>query len=137
MKRGAQMAILETAFEPDGDGYLYYHNRWAPGIPVTVEEREAYISIPVAGFAARREWSSRIRQRAPTAPRRPSREAMVRLRAAMPLAMTIWSFLFGAMFVLVGIGSDGPWWPVVLIGGGGALILNAGANILARWRLRP
>ena len=34
-----QRSILEVSFESRGDGYVYYRNRWSPGIPVTATER--------------------------------------------------------------------------------------------------
>jgi hypothetical protein len=44
--------LREGAFEPLGEGYVYFKHRWAPGLPVTAEEREAYLAAPGLSFGA-------------------------------------------------------------------------------------
>jgi hypothetical protein len=67
MDENERRVLLSTAFEPSGDGYLYYRNRWAGGVAVTAEERESFISSDAArAFQLGREFS----KRAPVAPPR-------------------------------------------------------------------
>ncbi|QIG81233.1 hypothetical protein [Stakelama tenebrarum] len=91
-KANHQRAALALSFEPDDDGYLYYHWRWSRGIPVTAEEREAYLAIPVLG--SRRAWRKSISGR-PTAPHRAFRPVQQKLLARMPISMIVVALLVG------------------------------------------
>lgn len=91
-KADHQRATLALSFEPDGDGYLYYHWRWSRGIPVTADEREAYLAIPVLG--SRRAWKKSISGR-PTAPHRAFRPVQQKLLAGMPISMIVVALLIG------------------------------------------
>ncbi len=42
-----KLAGVAAQFEPTGDGYLYRQDGWGPGIPVTVQEREAFVRAGV------------------------------------------------------------------------------------------
>ena len=71
MDPDAPRRILEACFEPHGDGYVYYEHDRAPGIPVSVAEREQYLNnwtvfSPVA-------FRRRIAGRTPVTPPRGDR----------------------------------------------------------------
>ena len=52
--------ILSTAFEPCEGGYLYYRNRWSPGVRVSAGEREQFISSNAAeAFLLGRQFAQR------------------------------------------------------------------------------
>ena len=95
-----QRAILALSFEPTESGYLYYHWRWSRGIPVTAEEREAYLAIPVLG--SRRAWRMAIAGRA-TAPTRAFKPVQRELLAALPMSMVFFALLIGIPLSLSGL----------------------------------
>ncbi len=135
MSEEMERVVLETAFEPDGENYLFYYGRWSYGIPVTEAERQAYITSN--SFIARRDWVRNVRRRQSTAPRRSPHGRNLRLRAATPLVLTVFGFCLGAFLIFAGVaGNPALWWRILLIGGGAYLIASSGANIAARWRLR-
>jgi hypothetical protein len=90
-------ATLALSFEPNGDGYLYYRDRWARGIPVTSAERDAYLHAPV--LASRRAWHDSIDGRE-TLPPRPYGPVRRKLKAAMPLRVAVFDIVFG-LFILL------------------------------------
>lgn len=65
--------MLELSFEPLGDGYVFYRNRWSPGIPVSAPEREAYLSELAPFSASQRAFLASIKGREPVAPPRGGR----------------------------------------------------------------
>ena len=58
----------EGLFEPHGDGFLFFDNIAAPGVPVSAEERAAFIADRTSSAQAR--LRRRIAGRSPTAPPR-------------------------------------------------------------------
>jgi hypothetical protein len=80
-----QRRLLELSFEPQGDGYLYYQNRWARGVPVTVDERECYLAA--GALASRSVFYRAIRGRVATAPPRKYGPVYWQILSRMPLAM--------------------------------------------------
>ncbi|WCM27425.1 hypothetical protein NDN01_00345 [Sphingomonas sp. QA11] len=99
-KSEQQRSILALSFEPINQGYLYYHWRWSRGIPVSAEERDAYLAIPALG--SRRAWRRSIAGR-PTSPPRSFRPAQQKLLASMPISMALIAFLFGVPLALSGL----------------------------------
>lgn len=99
-KSDAQRAMLALSFEQVGDGYLYYHWRWSRGIPVTADEREAYLAIPVVG--SRRTWRKSIAGRS-TMPSRAFRPVQQKLLAAFPVSMIVMALLFGVPLATSGL----------------------------------
>jgi hypothetical protein len=95
--RGEERAFLDTGFEPDGDGYLFYRHHWARGIPVSAAEREAYLRPPLDG--SRRAFHDAIRGRPATAPRRPYRRSYGRMLAGVPASFGWGLVLVGAMLL--------------------------------------
>ena len=63
-----QRDLLALSFAPHADGYAYYKDRWASGIPVSAAEREQYLTnwTPESAKAFRR----RIAGRQPVTPPR-------------------------------------------------------------------
>jgi hypothetical protein len=92
--------ILALSFEPTEDGFLYYHRRWSRGVPVSAEEREAYLSIPALG--SRRGWRKAIAGR-PTAAPRAFRPVQRKLLASLPIGMSAMSVLIGLLIALSGL----------------------------------
>jgi uncharacterized membrane protein YhaH (DUF805 family) len=69
--------LIELSFEPYGDGFVFYKNAWSSGIPVTAEEREAYLSAePFAWSAIRKGFEGRR----PLTPPQELRTVLDRLR---------------------------------------------------------
>ena len=95
--------LLETAFEPQGAGFVYYRNRWSPGIPVSAEEREAYVSRWYLGSTA--AFHKRIAGRAPVTPARGGR-AMGSVMRAIPARFGVILFGGAVLGVLMGLIAD-------------------------------
>jgi len=116
--------ILEAAFEPWGDGFVYYKNRWAQGIPVSASERDQYLEhwSPEAARTFRR----RVAGRAPVVPARGATNAgqsRLGLLGSIPKRAAVGPIASGlfSVFVLAHIGQD--WLKLVAIIGGAILIL--------------
>ncbi|MDB5709130.1 MAG: hypothetical protein JWL96_1200 [Sphingomonas bacterium] len=92
-----QRRILSLSFEPQGDGYLYYHWRWSRGVPVSAAEREAYLRIPALG--SRRAWRRAIEGRL-TAPPRAYGPVHQKLAAAFPAHMVVMGIIFGSVALI-------------------------------------
>jgi hypothetical protein len=97
-------ALLELSFERDGDGYLFYSNRWARGVPVTAQEREAYLAAPT--LAANRAFHRSLRGRSATAPARKPGQVQKRTFASLPLRWGLTAALLGSILLLCGIGPE-------------------------------
>src|SRR5260221_10234199 len=55
-----QRRLLSTAFERSKDGYVFYRNGWASGVPVSAEEREKFVSSDAfRAMQLGREYSKR------------------------------------------------------------------------------
>ncbi|MBJ7438813.1 MAG: hypothetical protein JHD35_07285 [Sphingopyxis sp.] len=108
MDRTTEIAILSTAFEPHGAGFLFYRNRSSLGVPVSAKERDAYLAM--AGFWERWRWTRKVVQRPATVPRRNVAQASRRLRAAMPRRFIVSALAFTALFVALALGSDTAIW---------------------------
>jgi hypothetical protein len=120
-----QRDILALSFELAENGYLYYQSRWSRGVPVTAEEREAYLSIPALG--SRRGWRKAIAGR-PTGPPRAFRPVYRRLLASLPKRMIFAAVLIGFPIALIGLAD------LRTLGGlalavGGLLFVTFGAQI--------
>ncbi|OAN98178.1 hypothetical protein A8B75_19900 [Sphingomonadales bacterium EhC05] len=126
-----QRDTLALSFETNDDGYIYYHWRWSSGVPVTVEEREAYLAIPV--FGSRHAWRKSIAGR-DLLPPRPYNVVYRKLLAAMPLQMAITSLAFGVIGVVIGYGSDNFIARTVFILGGIVFFIYGILIIVARNR---
>ncbi len=125
--RGEERAFLDSSFEPHGDGYAFYRHHWARGIPVTAEEREAYLRPPLDG--SRRDFHEAIRGRAAVLPRRSWLRSQQATLAAIPTGFGWGLILLGAMLVSRGAGFEPPlrW----LLTGAGLLGAAYGALVLA------
>ena len=66
--RGDVRRIMETAFEPHGDGFVYYRSSWSKGVPVTPAERELFAADWTPQKSA--EFHRLIAGRAPVTPAR-------------------------------------------------------------------
>jgi hypothetical protein len=130
-----QRRLLALCFEPDGDGFIFFRNRWASGIPVTAEEREAYLSASPFGF--RRDFYGAIKGRVPVRPPRKN-DGWLRwqLLRSFP-AFTIAVYLIGAL-LLFSFASDQRQvvWRCLLILAG-ALSLGMSAAIVLAKMIRP
>ncbi len=91
--RGEERDFLDTSFEPDGDGFLFYRHHWARGVKVSAAERDTYLRPPLDG--SRRAFYDAIRGRPAMAPRRPYWRSYGRMLAGIPVG-------FGWGLVLVG-----------------------------------
>jgi hypothetical protein len=65
--------LLMTAFEKEGDHWVWYANAFSTGVPVTAEERELYLDFNPLGFR------QAIRGRAASQPRRPYMSGLKRI----------------------------------------------------------
>jgi len=119
-----QRSLLALSFAPHGEGYVYYKDRWAPGIPVTTEEREQYLTdwSPVAARAFR----PRIAGRAPaTPPRGGSSAGQVQLQmlGAIPKSSAIGPGLSGLFAIFVLSRTTSGWLSAFALGAGVFLLL--------------
>ena len=128
-----QRGILMLSFEPAESGYIYYHNRWSRGIPVTEKERDEYLSIPV--FGSRRAWRKSLAGRETLSPRAYKPVARKLLRA-MPLRMAVLSLIFGLSLLFAGLNERSLVLAAIYIAGGCAMLVFAGSAVIARF-VRP
>lgn len=120
-----QREVLALSFEPADGGYVYYHYRWSAGVPVTAEEREAYLRIPALG--SRRAWRKSLSGRQ-SLPPRPYKPVQRKLLASMPVSMAVVALLFGVFGVLSGFAEPSPVLKVIYVGGGCAAFLFVGRS---------
>ena len=125
--RGEERDFLDSSFEPNGDGYLFYRHHRARGIEVTAEEREAYLRPPLDG--SRRSFHESIRGRPATGPRRAWWRSQRATLAGIPTGFGFGLILLGATMAWRGVGFEPPlrW----LLLAAGALGLAYGALVLA------
>jgi hypothetical protein len=125
--RGEERHFLDSSFEPHGDGFAFYRHHFARGIPVSAEEREAYLRPPIGG--SRRAFHESIRGREASLPRRSWRRSQRLTLAGIPAGFGFGLILLGAMLVWRGSGFEPPlYW---LLSGAGALGAAYGTLILA------
>ena len=130
-----QRRLLDLSFERDGDGYVFFRNRWATGIPVTAQEREAYLSA--GPFSRRREFYEAIKGReAVRPPRKNDGGLRLQLLHSFP-AFTIAVYLIGAL-LLFSFASDQHRlvWRCLLVAAG-VLALGMAVAIVVAKLLRP
>ena len=125
--RSEERSFLDSSFEPYGDGYLFYRHHWARGVPVTAEEREAYLRPPLDG--SRWSFYDRIKGRRPVAPRRPYWRSYRITLESIPAGFGLGLMLLGAMLVWRGGGFDSPWLKS-LLSAAGVLGLAYGAQVV-------
>jgi hypothetical protein len=128
-----ERSLLEVSFEPQDDGYLYYRNRWARGIPVTASERETYLSA--GSFGARAPFHEAIRGRTATARPRKYGPVYWKLLSRMPLTTAGGALIFGLVVAAIGLGV-GPLAGRALLVIAGAAFIAFGAQIIFA-RVRP
>jgi hypothetical protein len=131
--REDQRRILETAFEPDGDGFLFYRNRWSGGVPVTAAERDAYLRK--SAFASRRAFYRKIAGRA-RGRRRDYGSASTRMATAFPHGWAVGLIALGSSLLIRGLFTDDDWrrWTALA---GGVLTVSLGLWLLIKRRSPP
>lgn len=72
-----QRELLMTAFEREGDQWVWYANAFAKGVHVSAKERELYLDFNPLGFR------QAIRGRAASEPRRPYMPTLKRILVAI------------------------------------------------------
>ncbi len=129
-----QRALLALSFEPLGSAYVYYHHRWSQGIPVTAEEREAYLRLPAVALMARHAWRKSLAGRQPLPPRSTQTAKAVRqgILLKMPPGMAVTSFAFGALGLVSGFSERNIALAAIYVVVGVALLLFAAAIALAK-----
>ncbi len=60
--------LLTTAFEKEGDQWVWYANAFAKGVPVSAEERELYLGFNPLGFRRAIKGRAALRPRRPYMP---------------------------------------------------------------------
>ena len=100
--RGDVRRIMETAFEPQGDGFAYYRNVWAKGVPVTAAERELFVDAWTPEKS--RAFHRLIAGRAPVAPAR-GLKPFGRIARALPVGVV--SAIAAGGLAALGLGWDG------------------------------
>jgi hypothetical protein len=126
-----QRDILSLSFEPTEDGYVYYHNRWSRGIPVTKEERNEYLNIPVLG--SRRAWCKSLEGRE-TLPSRAYKPVARKLYSAMPLSMGAFVLILGLLLLLSGLNESNVVLAIIYVAGGSGMLVFGGFIIVQRLR---
>ena len=123
--------MLALSFEPTEDGFLYYHYRWSRGIPVTPEEREAYLNIPA--FGSRSAWRKSLAERATTPPRAYGPVLRKQLRT-MPLSMAIFGLVFGVIGLVLGFNEPNMAIAIMYGVAGCAMLFFGGSIVAARFQ---
>ena len=126
--RGEERHMLDSSFEPNGDGYAFYRHHLARGVPVTAAEREAYLRPPLGG--SRRDFHEAIRGREASLPRRGWWRSQRATLAAIPATVGLGLILVGAMLLWRSGGMDEPplrW----LLAVAGVLGISYGTLVLA------
>lgn len=123
--------MLELSFERTESGFVYYHYRWSRGIPVTAEEREEYLNIPV--FGSRRAWRRALSEREATPPRAYAPVARKLLRT-MPFRMAVFGLIFGVVGLVLGFDEPNIALATVYVAVGFALLFFGGSIVAARFR---
>lgn len=95
--RGEERHMLDSSFEPHGDGYAFYRHHLAHGVPVTAAERETYLRPPLGG--SRRDFYEAIRGREASLPRRGWWRSQRATLAAIPAGFGLGLILVGAMLL--------------------------------------
>jgi hypothetical protein len=124
-----QRDLLALSFEESEQGYIYYHNRWSRGVPVSAEEREAYLRIPALG--SRKAWRKSLKGRQ-TLPPRAFNPVMMKLLAAMPRRMAFLGVAFGFAGLVQGSSEPNALLAGLFIFGGGAMLVFGSSIALAR-----
>ena len=126
--RGEERSLLDSSFEPHGDGFVFYRHHWARGIPVSAEEREDYLRPPIDG--SRRRFYRKIEGRAPVAPRRPWPRSQAATLRAIPAGVAIGLVTVGALMLerSGGFADPGLAWLLIIAG---AMSLGYGSLALA------
>lgn len=104
--RGEEREFLDSSFEADGAGWIFYRHHFARGIPVTAEERDLYLRPPLDG--SRRNFFAAIRGRPATAPRRSWLLSQRRTLAGIPAAFGLGLVLLGGSMIWRGAGLGEP-----------------------------
>ena len=104
MDSDQQRKLLEAAFEPHGDGYVFYRNNFTPGLPVSKEERDAYLKRWSLSSTA--IFYSRIKSRTPVKPARGFTGTKAILRT-MPISFAVGYLSLAATFALIAFRSEG------------------------------
>jgi hypothetical protein len=126
-----QREMLALSFEPTEDGFIYYHYRWSRGIPVTPEEREKYLDIPV--FGSRRRWRKALAGRESSPPRAYSPVAW-KLMKKTPLRMAVFALVFGGFGLFAGTNEPNLVFATAYVVAGAATLFLGGLIIAARFR---
>ena len=131
--RAEERGFLDSSFEPHGDGFVFYRHHWAPGVPVTAQEREEYLRPPIDG--SRANFYDRIRGRAPVVPRRPWLRSHAATLRGVPAAFGFGLMLLGGGMIWRGRDFEDPALRRPLFVAG-AMGLAYGAQVLAVRLLR-
>jgi hypothetical protein len=128
-----QREILALSFEPAEGGFVYYHNRWSRGMPVTSDEREEYLNLRVIG--SRGAWRKTLIGRE-TVPPRAFKPVLRKLLRAMPLRMAIFGTAFGIGSLVSGL-NEPNWILATLYVAAGCMMLFFGGAIFAARFWKP
>lgn len=119
-----QRRLLALSFEPDGDQFVFFRNRWTSGVAVTAEEREAYLS---AGLFGRHEFLRTFRGRtAARPPRKTDGGLRWQMLRSFPAFMIV-AYLVGGLLLLSLAADQRAWlWQGLLILAG---LLSLGTSV--------
>jgi len=124
--------MLDVAFEPDGDGYIYYRRHWAPGVRVTAAEREEYLRAPLVG--SRRAFHRKLEGRSPVRRRRGYWTSVGTMLAAFPASFGLAFLGFGAILLVNGAFAGHPALKGLFLLAGAMSAAFGPAILVARWR---
>jgi hypothetical protein len=128
-----QRRLFALSFEPDGDQFVFFRNRWASGVPVTADEREAYLSAGIFDAGRRREFVRKVRDRAPIRPPRRTDGGLRRqmLRSFPPFTIVVY-LTFGLLAFSFAADQRVWLWQWLLVPGGLLSVGMAGAIVAAK-----
>ena len=114
--RDQERSVLEACFEPDGDGFIYYRDHLAPGIPVSASERALFFEEGLE--SAHDEFRDAIAGRRPTRPRRPFLKAYDKTLASLPPHWALGFITLGGSLIVAGLVTSSAFLKYLWIGSG-------------------
>lgn len=114
--RDQERSVLEACFEPDGEGFIYYRDHLAPGIPVSASERALFLGEGLE--STHDEFRDAIAGRRPTRPRRRFLKAYGKTMASLPPHWALGFITLGGGLIVTGMVASSIWLKYLWIGSG-------------------
>lgn len=114
--RDQERQALDACFEPDGEGFIYYRDHLARGIPVSASERALFLSE--GAESTHDAFREAIAGRRPTRPRRPFLKAYGKTLATLPPHWALGFITVGGSLIVAGMVTSSIFLKYLWIGSG-------------------